>query len=101
MSTATFPIASRLEITIVWQRIDSASSRKWRKKVRISDMVVNGLESFDEAKAKMEEVEMFANVTNTTSSKVGDSSLWQVNYTVTIEEWENLGRYIGGIYQGT
>lgn len=88
-----------MEKTVVWQRIDNATSRKWLRTLRVTDKVTTGL-TYGQAVSRMAEVESFNNVTNTTASKVGDSSLWEVRYTITQEEWGNLGRYIGGIYQG-
>jgi hypothetical protein len=99
MATADYAVSERMEKSVVWQRIDNANSRKWLRTLRATDKVTTGL-AHDQAVSRMAEVESFSNVTNTTASKVGDSPLWEVKYTITQEEWENLGRYIGGIYQG-
>lgn len=99
MATPDFATSARMEKTVVWQRIDAASSRKWLRTLRVTDKLTTGL-TYDQAVSRMAEVEAFDNVTNTTASKVGASSLWEVKYTITEETWENLGRYIGGIYQG-
>jgi hypothetical protein len=92
-------VGSSMESKIIWQKIDNANTRKWKLTTRFVDKECVGLNGFLEADAKMLEVESYTNVTNTSSAPSG-GNLWTVKFTITQETWENLGRYIGGIYQG-